>query len=210
MPPEPTTTTAPPAKRRGRPPRVSREQIITEATELFARRGYRGTTLAAIAEAIDATDASILHYFDSKSDILEAVLAEDDEPGRKEFLELIRPGGLEGLHRIAFWGTRMEANPLTTSLLIVLSAEALSENSELHGRFQQRYQYQRSRVAKTIRQGIERGEIKDNVDPEHEATALVAFVDGVRLQWFYADGQVSIEEHLSHYLDHLIDRIAVR
>src|SRR5690349_21562654 len=103
-----------PPKRRGRPPRVSSGEIVTVAAELFARRGYRGTTLTAIAGEIKATDASILHYFPNKAAILDAVLERDDEPGRQEFLELIAPGGIEGLRRFARWGARMEAEPTTT------------------------------------------------------------------------------------------------
>ena len=205
-----TATTTDPPKRRGRPPRVSRGEIISVATELFARRGYRGTTLAAIAAEIKATDASILHYFESKMAILEAVLDADDERGRRELVDVISPGGIEGLRRFGHWGELMERNPVTTSLLVVLSAEALSESSELHGRFEQRYRYMRSRMVKIFRQGIERGEIRPDVDAVHEATALISFVDGIRLQWFLADGKVSISDHLSHYLDHLIGRIEAR
>ena len=197
-----------PPKRRGRPPRVSRDEIVSVATELFARRGYRGTTLTAIAAEIKATDASILHYFPNKAAILDAVLERDDEPARREFLDLIAAGGIEALRRFAEWGVRMEAEPVTTSLLVVLSAEALSESSELHGRFESRYRYMTSRMVKVIRQGIERGEISPGIDAVHEATALIAFVDGVRLQWFYANGRLSIADHLRQYLDDLVERIA--
>jgi AcrR family transcriptional regulator len=202
-------TVAPdPPKRRGRPPRVTREMIIAAASELFARRGYRGTTLAAIAADIGATDASILHYFANKTAILDAVLADGDEPGRREFLDLIAPGGIEGLRRFARWGERLEQQPVSTSLLVVLTAEALSESSELHGRFENRYRYMRSRTVKLFREGIDRGELKPDVDAAHEATALIAFLDGIRLQWFYTDGKLSIADHLQHYIDHLITRIA--
>ena len=196
--------------RRGRPPRVTREDILRVATELFARRGYRATTLASIAAEIQATDAGLLHYFATKRDILDAVLEQEDGTGRQEFLELMAPGGIEGLRRLGDWGEFMEEHPVTTSLILVLSAEALSETSELHGEFEQRYRYIRSRIAKTIRQGIDRGEIRADVDAVHEATALVAFLDGIRLQWFLSDGKVSIAEHYRHYIDHLVERIALR
>ena len=193
---------------RGRPPRVNRDDVLDAASELFARRGFRNTTLAAIAKSIGVTDASVLHYFDSKLAILEAVLARDEEPGNADFLELIKPGGLEALRHLAGWGAVMAKNVQSTRLLIVLSAEALSEGSELHGRFEQRYRYVRRRLVRAIRTGIEAGEIDPEVDAEHEATAILAFVDGLRLQWFYADGDLSLEDHMRAYLEHLIVRIA--
>jgi AcrR family transcriptional regulator len=195
-------------RRRGRPPRVGKDDILAVALDLFARRGYRGTTLAAIAEAIGVTDASILHYFDSKPAILEAVLAQDEEVANREFLERLAPGGLEALRRVAEWGARMEAHPATTRLQIVLTAEALGEGSELHGEFEKRYRYIRQRLIRAIQRGIDAGEIRSDTDAVYEATALWAFLDGLRVQWFYAEGDLSLDQHLRTYVDHLIERIA--
>jgi AcrR family transcriptional regulator len=195
-------------RRRGRPPRVSADEIVQAAISLFARLGYRSTTIAAIAEAVGVTDGSVLHYFDSKLAILEAALAYDDEPANGEFLAYLEPGGIEALRRSATWGARMEANPETTSMQLMLSAEALSEGSELHGRFEKRYRYLRRRFTEAIQRGIDAGEIRSDVDPEHEATAYLAFIDGLRLQWFLANRELSLDAHMKAYTEHLIERIA--
>ena len=179
------------------------------AITLFARYGYRNTTIAAIAESVGVTDGSVLHYFSSKLEILEAALAYDDEPANREFLAYLEPGGIEALRRLAEWGARMEANPETTSMQIVLSAEALGAGSELHGRFEQRYRYILRRLTKAIQQGIDAGEIRADVDAVHEATVIFSFLDGLRLQWFYANGGVSLDAHMHAFIDHLIERIAV-
>lgn len=198
------------SRRRGRPPRVGREDVIEAAAELFARRGYRNTTLAAIAKSIGVTDASVLHYFESKLAILEAVLSRDEESGNAEFLAMIKAGGLDALHQLSGWGAVMEKNVQATRLLVVLSAESLSEGSELHGRFEQRYRYVRRRLTTAIQAGMDAGEIRPDVDAGHEATAVLAFLDGLRLQWFYAGGDLSLDDHLRAFMEHLIERIAVR
>jgi AcrR family transcriptional regulator len=182
--------------------------VVRAAITLFARFGYRNTTIATIAEAVGVTDASVLHYFESKRAILEAALDFDDVPANKEFLAYMEPGGLAALRNLANWGARMEENPETTTLQIVLGAESLSEGSELHGRFHQRYRYVRRRLVDAIERGIESGEIRRDIDAVHEATAFMAFIDGLRLQWFYADGAISLDEHLRAYVDHVIERIA--
>src|SRR5688572_17891432 len=173
MMPTQTKATADAPRRRGRPPRVSADDIVRAAISLFARRGYRNTTIAAIADAIGVTDGSVLHYFDSKLEILEAALGYDDEPANREFLAYLEPGGLEALRGLAEWGARMEANPETTSMQLVLSAESLSAGSELHGRFVQRYAYIRRRLTKAILKGIDAGEIRADIDADHEATAFL-------------------------------------
>src|SRR5690606_337941 len=131
---------------RGRPPQISAEMIVSEATKLFARRGYRNTTIVAIADALGVTDASVLHYFENKRGILDAVLDHHDVPANQDFIERLAPGGIEALTNMAGWGAHMEANPESTSLHLVLSAEGLGEASELHGRFEIRYRYIRRRV----------------------------------------------------------------
>jgi AcrR family transcriptional regulator len=195
-------------RRRGRPPRVSREEIVAAAISLFARRGYRGTTVAAIAEAVGVTDASVLHYFENKSAILDASL-EDDGVATQELLAMLEPGGVETLRRLAGWGARMEANPETTRLQLVLSAEALMEGAELHERYVTRISYLRRNVSKAIQRGIDAGEIRADADALHEATALIAFLDGIRLQWFYTGGDLSLDEQCRAFFDDLLERIAV-
>lgn len=67
----------------GRPrkiPRTSdrpvREEIVGEASRLFARHGVTATTMAQIAEASGLGVSSLYYYFSSKDDILERILDE--------------------------------------------------------------------------------------------------------------------------------------
>lgn len=163
--------------------------------------------MAAIAAAVGVTDASVLHYFENKVAILEAAL-EDDNLAHLELLEILKPGGVESLRRLAGWGARMEANPETTSLQIVLSAEALMEGAELHDRYVSRVRYLRHVLSKVIQQGIDDGNIKPTVDALHEATTLIAFLDGIRLQWFYTERDFSLDEQYRTFIEEMIERIA--
>src|SRR3954453_6211418 len=54
--------------------RERREEILAAAMELFGARGYRGTTIAQVAERAGLTDAGLLHHFPSKEHLLIAVL----------------------------------------------------------------------------------------------------------------------------------------
>jgi AcrR family transcriptional regulator len=184
--------------------------VIDAATELFSRRGYRGTTLAAIAEALGVTDAALLRHFDSKADILEAVLAQDDVPSNEQFLENLAGGALHILEQLAATGLRMDERPRTTRLQIVLAAEALGEGSELHGKFVERYRYVRRALIKALQRGIDSGEIRSDVDPVYEVTALLSFVEGLRINWFYYDGDAPLDGYVTTYVEQVIARIAAR
>src|SRR5581483_1584028 len=47
-----------------------REELTRTAARLFAERGYHGTSLADLAEALGIQKASLYHHIDSKEDLL--------------------------------------------------------------------------------------------------------------------------------------------
>jgi AcrR family transcriptional regulator len=50
----------------GRPPRITREQIVDAARVTFTQKGFDGATLADIAAQLDVTAAALLRHFPSK------------------------------------------------------------------------------------------------------------------------------------------------
>ncbi|MCX4448724.1 TetR/AcrR family transcriptional regulator [Streptomyces sp. NPDC087866] len=67
---------APPARPRGRPrgnPQI-REQLVVAARALFLERGYRATTLRAVAGAAGADPALIAYHFGSKKGLFADVM----------------------------------------------------------------------------------------------------------------------------------------
>lgn len=57
----------------------SRQRILDAALRLFSRRGYGETSVAAVARAADVSKGLVYHYFDTKRDVLEAVMARGSE-----------------------------------------------------------------------------------------------------------------------------------
>jgi AcrR family transcriptional regulator len=53
-----------------------RQAILTAATRLFAARGFDGTALQEIADAVGVTKPAVLHHFGSKEQLREAVLSD--------------------------------------------------------------------------------------------------------------------------------------
>jgi AcrR family transcriptional regulator len=56
---------------------ATRERILHEASNLFARRGYHATTTRQIADAVGIRQPSLFHHFKSKAAIIEALLSWD-------------------------------------------------------------------------------------------------------------------------------------
>lgn len=52
-----------------------RQAILTQAAELFADRGFHGTSVVELASACGVSKSLLYHYFPSKEDVLFAVMA---------------------------------------------------------------------------------------------------------------------------------------
>jgi AcrR family transcriptional regulator len=67
-------------RRRGRPPKAAggdmKAQLQAAALELFARNGYAGTSIRAIAREVGASESALYAHFDSKRAIFQVVLDE--------------------------------------------------------------------------------------------------------------------------------------
>jgi len=59
----------------GRPPRITRDQILDAARAAFSARGFAATTLADIAGVLEVTPAAILRHFDSKQALFSAAMS---------------------------------------------------------------------------------------------------------------------------------------
>jgi AcrR family transcriptional regulator len=53
---------------------ATREQLVAVATQLFADRGYEGTSIEAVLEGAGVSRGSLYHHFRSKEALFEAVL----------------------------------------------------------------------------------------------------------------------------------------
>jgi AcrR family transcriptional regulator len=62
----------------GRPPRITRAQILDAARDAFAQRGFEAATLADIAAALKVSPAAILRYFKTKQELFAAAMSSRD------------------------------------------------------------------------------------------------------------------------------------
>ena len=54
---------------------TTKERITEEALTLFAEKGYKGTSVKDIADAVGIKDASLYKHFKSKEEIFNAIVA---------------------------------------------------------------------------------------------------------------------------------------
>ncbi|HZP90984.1 MAG TPA: TetR/AcrR family transcriptional regulator [Actinomycetota bacterium] len=80
-------------ERGGNAERSTRERILYEASNLFARQGFHGTTTREIATAVGVRQPSLFYHFPSKGAIMQALLASDLDEALPFVLALARGRG---------------------------------------------------------------------------------------------------------------------
>ena len=196
-------TSSPPGTRQPRG-RARRAAVLDAARRLFSRQGFKGASLAAIAQEAGLTDAGLLYHFPTKNHLLLAVIAEGDRE-QDETLERVRDArGLPLLLRMAEFGADLEADPILTALDVTLSAEHLQDGSEINAYFVQRYESFRAMLAEAFREAAQAGDLRADLDPDLEAANMTAVLDGLRLQWLLSGGAVSMADGMRAYVQGLI------
>ena len=67
----------------------TREKILDSAIQLFAKKGFNGTTTKEIAKGAEVNEALIFRHFSTKRDLFGAIIEKkiDEEPGIEEAIE---------------------------------------------------------------------------------------------------------------------------
>ena len=181
--------------------------MIAAALELVGERGPSAVTLGDVGQRVGTTHAAVLYHFRSRRDLLLAVLQERDRRGREVLDGCFAAGGLSSLRKLAELGRSIQREPNFTKLSLVLQAESLGDDRV--GRYlRARNQYIRAGLARTMRSGQQRGEIREDIDVESRAAQVAAFMFGIANQHFIDPDAVDIVEVYADFVGELVAAIA--
>lgn len=162
-----------------------RRAIVDAAINHFAREGYRGTGIAAIAEAAGVTTGGLLHHFGSKEGLLIEVLKERDRAVTKDLRDLGMGTVAEDFDRWVDVATWNEERTELAALYIVLLAEALDPEHPAHAYMQERSKGVHDLLRSTLQRGVDSGELRSDVDVDRKADEIQSFLEGAQLTWLY-------------------------
>ncbi|MFC5830426.1 TetR/AcrR family transcriptional regulator [Nonomuraea insulae] len=180
-----------------------KERILATALLEFAENGYRGASLARIAERAELSQAGLLHHFKSKELLLIAVLDHRDELDSRRF-DLGLTSGADALRALVGVVEHNTRVPGLVQLFSVISGEAVTPGHPGHEWARRRYRRLRANVAAALRTGAERGEFLAGLDAEAHADRLIAMMDGLQTQWLIDPEQVDMAAVFRGYVDDLI------
>ena len=152
------------------------EQIRSVATQLFARHGYEGVSLQAIAERVGVTKQTLLYHFPSKDVLRRAVLDQVFAHWRERLPQMLEAvtsghGRFDALTRelVRFF----EADTDRARLLV---RELLDNPDEMRRMLADNLRPWVLLVAQYVREGQRIGLIQADVDPEAYVLTVITLV----------------------------------
>ncbi|MFI6433475.1 TetR/AcrR family transcriptional regulator [Rhodococcus oryzae] len=165
-----------------------REAILDAAMAEIAERGYRATTLAAVAERVGLTQPGVLHYFPSKKHLLIGVLEARDQWDTAALLAKSADVRLSHLEQIVEFNA---GRPGVVQTYTALAAESTTGQHPAREYFTERYAAARGAFAALLSK--EFGDrLPGGLTPEQAAPLLIAMLDGMQIQWLLAPDEVDM------------------
>lgn len=162
---------------------AKREEILDNALDVIARRGFSGTTLRELADAANLSITGLVHHFGTKEALLTAVLERRDQrdagygyPRAPESTAEM----IDDLTRVAQHNTTV---PGLVHLYTNLSADATAEEHPAHEYFLDRFRRSRRIGRDALAHLQEVGELPPQIDPDDLAVLMIAMLDGLQLHW---------------------------
>ena len=164
----------------------STEQVLASALKQFVTRGYDATSIDDIAGDAGLTKGAVYFYFKGKSALLLELLAQSRALYEAIFIrmrESASPAG-EQLEMFVEWAARVGAKNNELLLLpILMSLEFQDKDPAVEPVINRFYDQYHEEMERVVRLGQKSGEFDESLAPREEAAVLVAFTDGMLLEW---------------------------
>ncbi|RLG45966.1 MAG: hypothetical protein DRN90_07310 [Thermoproteota archaeon] len=186
---------------------TTKRKILEAAAKCFSEGGYAKTTMDKIAEEAGVSKGALYWHFKSKEELFVELKERSIAKARKQFEKLFA-------QKKPFDIKLREAIGLYISFLVPenrevarLNAEFLAEAPKipkLNDMLKDQYEMFRSLIASTIREAIEKGELRKDIDPEIVSLILLAMLDGLELHWAILELDFDWEKVKENLLDVLM------
>jgi AcrR family transcriptional regulator len=182
--------------------RERRDAILAAANEVFAKRGFRGASLATIAKRVGMSEPGLLHHFASKEELLLEVLKLRDQHDDERIAQAraAHAGPLEVVLELC---RQNQERPGIVRLFTILAAESVDDDHPAHEWFLARYGDRRAVLADRLANAQRDGDINAALDPESVASQILAMFDGLQLQWLLDPGAVDMTAVFEDFLSRL-------
>lgn len=156
---------------------ATRDTLIEATSELLWERGYSGTSPAMIQKRAHAGQGSMYHHFSGKADLATAAMVHSADLLRQT-AEATLSAGDTAIERVIAY-LDLERDPLAGCRIGRLVQDAdIVDDDTLRRPAAEFFAWLVERITQVFAEGLERGELRPDVDPRAAASLVVASVQG--------------------------------
>jgi len=185
-----------------------RDEIVGRVLAMIGDDPWGTLTLRGIARDLNMETSHLLHYFANKDGLFQAVILR----WNSDFQD--RDEGLSYIQRLPSVLSHNAEVPGILKLYTELVAASASPEHPSHDFFRQRFENLRRVLSSEIKQLQGRGIVSKQVDPRRTATRLLAFSDGLQMQWL-VDRNIDMVQEMTSFIQetlrvHSINALSIR
>lgn len=185
-----------------------RHAVLRAAALIFAEQGFDKTSMDDIAAALGVTKPTLYKYFKDKADLLRACSSEAicryDRAASEA--KAHKGGSLDKLALYLRRSVEYSTDELGRALVMIderdLSATGREDRKQLRSRVERMFRG-------IVRQGINNGEIRPDLDPKVVTFALFGTFNNIAI-WYKRTGELPLEEIVRQYFVVLLEGLKPR
>lgn len=192
--------------------KITRENIIKKAAELFNQKGYSGVSMSDIMRATGLQKGGIYNHFQSKEELALSALDLAFSLVNQRFINALK-GKTHAIERLqaitsVYLSFVVDEPPLPGGCPILNTAiESDDTNSVLRVKTEQTMNNWRQLICQIIEKGIAEGEISQTVEADMVATIVISNLEGALMMSQLYKKHIHMErsiKHLNKYLTSLV------
>ncbi|NPV58128.1 MAG: TetR/AcrR family transcriptional regulator [Actinobacteria bacterium] len=189
--------------------RQTRQAIFDTAVDLFARKGYDKVTVDEICSKVGVTKGAFYNHFRSKDQIiLEEFMRMDEHYVRVAGEISSLPNSLEKLKAFNHAAIDLMAEIGVRLMKVLYHSQIAPHMNKPYLADERRYLYKITN--ELIREGQERGEIRDDIPSEEMASMFIDCFRGQIYHWCLANGSFDLVGTCDRLMDLLLDSLQPR
>jgi AcrR family transcriptional regulator len=184
-------------------PKDTANRILIQAMRIFLEKGYHGTSIDDITQAAGLTKGALYWHFKSKEDLLKRIVEEFEKrflDGLIQAVKDVRGDTHDKFEKFFRYNAAFSYyNRELCVSFTTLAAEIVGAHHGTETEFRRIYKKYQKFLSSLILQGKKERVFKKEIDPVLAALIIIAFHDGILLQWSMNRGKIDGEDYVNTF-----------
>lgn len=173
----------------GRDKKVNvKDQILEKSIELFLHKGYNGTTIKDITDAVNITKGAFYWHFKSKEELLETIVSFYESSFTDTIIRAVQDFQGNFLAKMKYshkWATEFAYNNRDLCVgFLTIASEMVGSGTIIEKKIKEIYVKYRNFIRELLELGKNEGYLRDDLNIDLVANVVNSIHNGTLLEWY--------------------------